>query len=301
MPIFSQQPFDTVFIAGGTHGNERTGIALVRHWQQNPTEVTRGGFATRLLLANPEAVRENRRFMDCDLNRSFRSAGAAADTAGPYEMRRAHEIAAWMGSEPTGKRTFAVDLHTSTAAMGITLITDSDPLNLEIAAAVQDHVPEARIYSFPEGDRINTCLRSAAGGGLGVEVGPIPQGALRHDILDTTRTVVQKVLDVVEAFNRGAWRPPDEHREVFRHEGNIAYPQVTPGAPPAFIHRDLQGRDYTALKTGQPIFQDLDGRTWRYEGPEPRYPVFINEAAYYRENIAFSLTRRISLASLGAF
>ena len=301
MPILAQRPFDTVFIAGGTHGNERTGIALVRHWQQNPAEVARSGFATQLLLANPEAIRENRRFIDGDLNRSFRSADQVGGAVAPYEIRRAREIAAWMASEAMGQRTFAIDLHTSTACMGVTLITNSDPLNLAIAAALQDEVPEARIYSFPEGDRINTCLRSAAHGGLGIEIGPIPQGVVRHDTLDTTRTVVQKALDVVQAFNRGALSPPDERREIFRHEGNVAYPKVAPGAPPVFVHRDLQGRDYAPLKTGQPLFQDLAGRTWWYEGPETRYPVFINEAAYYYENIAFSLTRRISLASLVAF
>ena len=65
-----------------------------------------------------------------------------------------------------------------------------------------------------------------------------------------------------------------------------------------FIDCELQGRDDQSLKTGEPIFQTLAGRTWCFEEPATRYPVFINEAAYYQENIAFSLTRRVALASL---
>ena len=81
----------------------------------------------------------------------------------------------------------------------------------------------------------------------------------------------------------------------------MAYPQRSPDTPPAFIHRNLLGRDYRPLEAGQPIFQDLAGRTWTFEETETYYPVFINEAAYYREDIAFSLTRRISLECLAGF
>jgi succinylglutamate desuccinylase len=65
-----------------------------------------------------------------------------------------------------------------------------------------------------------------------------------------------------------------------------------------FIHRQIEGRDYLPLHPGQPIFQDVRGWVGKYEGTDTRYPVFINEAAYYYENIAFSLTRKISLESL---
>ena len=288
-------PFDTVVIAGGTHGNERTGVALVAHWRQTPAEVKRTGFTTRLLLANPEAARRNRRFIDRDLNRSFLLREGGQD----YESGRAREIAAWM--KQVGGRTFAIDLHTSTARMGITLITNSAPVNLALAAAVQDVLAEARIYCFAEGDRIDSCLRAAADGGIGVEIGPIPQGLLRHDALAVTREVVQRLLDAVEDFNRNGLRIPEGDRPVYLHDRNVAYPEVPPNARPAFVHRELEGRDYRPLTSGRPIFQDLGGRTWFYEDAATRFPVFINEAAYYQENVAFSLTRRVSLASLAAF
>jgi len=294
-------PFDTVVIAGGTHGNERTGVALVQHWQRNPGEIRGATFATRTLLSNPEAIRRNVRFVDRDLNRSSLSHHLADLAATAYEIRRAREITDWMAAGQKGRRTFAIDLHTSTACMGVTLITNSDPVNLAIAFAVQKELEGVRVYSFADSDRINSCLRAAAPGGLGIEIGPIPQGVLRHDILDMTRTAVARVLAILDQFNRGELEAPDPQCTLYRHDRHMAFPETTPDGPPVFIHRDLEGRDYLPLHPGQPMFEDLAGRVWYYDGPEVRYSVFINEAAYYFENIAFSLTRKIPLADLDIF
>ncbi len=297
----SPTPFDDVVIAGGTHGNERTGVALVQHWQKNPAEIQGKTFATRILLSNTEAIRRNIRFVDCDLNRSFLPHHLGDPAANAYEIKRAQEITAWMAAGQEGRRTFAIDLHTSTACMGTTLITDSAPANLAIALAVQKDLKGARVYSFPDSDRINSCLRAAAPGGLGIEIGPIPQGILRHDILDMTRTAVARVLATLERFNRDELDLPDPQCTLYRHDRHMAFPETSPDGPPAFIHRDLEGRDYMPLHPGQPIFEDLAGQTWYFDSPEVCYPVFINEAAYYYENIAFSLTRKIPLASLDIF
>jgi aspartoacylase len=293
-------PFDTVFVVGGTHGNERTGVTLVQHWLQSSAEVRRKTFTTQLLLANPAAIRKNVRFIDHDLNRSFLPRPSDGETAGTYESGRAWEIKAILRSEPQEKRTFAIDLHTTTAHMGTTLITNTDPINLAVAADVQRRLNGARIYCFADSDRINSCLRAAADGGLGVEIGPIPQGVVRHDTLELTAGVVQQILNTLETFNKGGYVPPEHYRPVYLHDRHMFYPEEPAGAPPVFIHRDLEGRDYRPLHPGQPIFQDMRGWVGKYDGTDTLYPVFINEAAYYYENIAFSLTRKISLGSLFA-
>ncbi|MBC2735237.1 MAG: aspartoacylase [Desulfobacteraceae bacterium] len=291
-------PFDTVFVVGGTHGNERTGVTLVQHWLLNPAEVQRQTFTTELLLGNPEAIQKNVRFIDRDLNRSFLSQYINGKTAETHESARAREIVANLQSGHTGKRTFAIDLHTTTAHMGITLITNTDPVNLAIAADVQKRLPGARIYCFADSDRINSCLRAAADGGIGVEIGPIPQGVVRHDILEITAGVVQEILDTLEAFNEGNYAPPDPDLPVYLHDRQMLYPITPAETAPFFIHQALEGRDYQPLAPGQPIFQDLNGQVICYEGGDTGYPVFINEAAYYYENIAFSLTRKMPLESL---
>ncbi len=298
MPLKSCLPFDTVYLVGGTHGNERTGVSLVQHWGQSPSEIQRETFATHLLLSNPQAIEKNIRFIDRDLNRSFLPRLLEDRRNIDYEVGRAREIVKTFSAEHPGKRTFAIDLHTTTARMGTTLITNTVPANLAIAAQVRQKMAEVRIYSFDASDRINSCLRAAADGGIGVEIGPIPQGVVRHDTLAIARQVVRQILDAIDAHNRKTLALPDEETAVYLHDRHVFYPQQPSSAAPVFVHQALQGQDYHPLSAGHPIFQNLDGRIWPYEGPSPRYPVFINEAAYYRENIAFSLTRRITLASL---
>jgi aspartoacylase len=195
-------------------------------------------------------------------------------------------------------RVFAIDLHTSTANMGVTLITDTDPVNLALAAHVQVHDPAVRIYAFPPGDRIGSCLRAAADGGLGLEIGPIPQGVVRHDVLQTAARNVKRILDVLDAYNQGTLAPADPRTRVYLHDTHQYYPDRDDVAPGAFVHRDLDGQDYRPLDVGAPVFARLNGEVVRYAGPPGRYPVFINEAAYYRERIAFSLTRRVTLGQI---
>jgi succinylglutamate desuccinylase len=53
-----------VAIVGGTHGNELTGVYLLRRWATYPDAISRPSFKTNLFLANPKAVQQNRRFID---------------------------------------------------------------------------------------------------------------------------------------------------------------------------------------------------------------------------------------------
>jgi aspartoacylase len=294
----AEGPFKTVYIVGGTHGNERTGVMLVQSWQQDARAIQRQAFDTRLLMANPEAVRRNTRFVHQDLNRSFRPSRPSDSSPAGHERERARAIDRRMAAARERGSVFVIDLHTSTANMGVTLITDTDPVNLALAAHVQQGDPAIRIYAFPPGDRISTCLRAAADGGFGLEIGPIPQGVVRHDVLQTAERGVKRILDVLEAHNQGALAPADPRTPVYLHDSHQYYPDGDDAAPDAFVHRDLEGRDYRPLDNGTPVFARLNGEVIRYAGPSGRYPVFINEAAYYRERIAFSLTRRVTLGQI---
>ena len=59
-----------VAIVGGTHGNELTGVYLVKKFQQSPNLLKRS-FDVITFLANPKAIAANRRYIDRDLNRCF--------------------------------------------------------------------------------------------------------------------------------------------------------------------------------------------------------------------------------------
>ncbi|KAB1251117.1 Aspartoacylase, partial [Camelus dromedarius] len=67
----ADDPIKKVAIFGGTHGNELTGVFLVKHWLENGTEIQRTGLEVKPFITNPRAVKKCTRYVDCDLNRVF--------------------------------------------------------------------------------------------------------------------------------------------------------------------------------------------------------------------------------------
>ena len=66
-PCLSQ--FMKIAVVGGTHGNEPVGIEVIRHLDRKPPTNPKNEFDT--FWANPGAYEAQRRFVDCDLNRTF--------------------------------------------------------------------------------------------------------------------------------------------------------------------------------------------------------------------------------------
>ncbi|CAE8620671.1 unnamed protein product [Polarella glacialis] len=89
-----------VMILGGVHGNERTGVEVVRRLVDR---LGGGGFEANkfrgeltLALGHPEAIERNVRFLDEDLNRCFGERGEEESSAGAprsRESQRASELA----------------------------------------------------------------------------------------------------------------------------------------------------------------------------------------------------------------
>lgn len=95
--VQSGQPGPSLAILGGTHGNELTGIEvvkkLVEKFSQNPAELVSG--TLYLALGNLEAIKINERGSggERDLNRMFEQTRFDQDPDGTYEDARAREIA----------------------------------------------------------------------------------------------------------------------------------------------------------------------------------------------------------------
>lgn len=63
---------NNVFVVGGTHGNEPTGVQLVNYYNSYGSESLKSrNFGITALLANPRAILRNSRYYDVDLNRCF--------------------------------------------------------------------------------------------------------------------------------------------------------------------------------------------------------------------------------------
>ena len=269
-----------VTISGGVHGNELIGIYLVKTLQKELPSYENIG--VDLLLANPKAIKECRRYIDKDLNRSFTKEALSQDSP-IYEYERAKVI-----KERLASTDFLIDLHTTTANMGITIVlSENDPLSANIAkilAAEYEDVRILRWLSADEGAFINSLVPHS----ITIEVGPVCQGTLEATLFFKTKRVLLAALRALEREER-----MEEAIECYDIVDYMDFPRKY-GELYGMIHPELVGRDYELLHRGDPIFVTFDEKEIFYEG-EPRYLAFIGEAAYYEKKIAFCLCDKSSL------
>ncbi len=281
---------ERVAIVGGTHGNELTGVHLVKKFERFPQLLHRESFECVTLLANPQAVVANRRYIDRDLNRSFDNADLANLATG-YEARRAQEIVLELANVD-----LIIDLHSSTAQMGLTILPSSrHPFNLKMAAYLSTLHPDVRICYGIRCNADDPMLRSLSPLGCTIEVGAIAQGVLNADLLIKTEMLVQAILNYVEAMNQGKPLPVPSSVTGYQAIGSVDYPRDATGELTAMIHPQLQFRDYQPLHPGDPMFLTFTGATIPYQGAATVFPIFINEAAYYEKGIAMTFTDRQEL------
>ncbi|XP_066267213.1 aspartoacylase-like isoform X1 [Branchiostoma lanceolatum] len=308
-----------VAVFGGTHGNEMSGVYLVKRWLQNQEAITRSSFLTVPCIANPHAVERCRRYIDVDLNRQFTQEHFSMDfppSTAPYEVHRAVELNKKFGAKGEAFDVI-IDLHNTTSNMGNCLIIGSsmDSFTLQMVKYLvqrsglvcpvfltENTVPQLEmadskrlgVHGINNGHYGPSCLRSVSRHGLCLELGAQPQGVLLADIYLRHERLVHTCLDFIHKFNQGEVFPP-ETLEVYRILHVVDYPRNNDNDLSAMVHPELQDKDWHPLKPGDPMFLTLDGETIKYEGDSTVYPAFINEAAYYEKGIAFWATQKETL------
>ncbi len=286
-----------VAITGGTHGNELTGVHLVKHWLSHPAEVQRDSFSTELHLTNPKANKEVRRYIDQDLNRQFNIEDLKNPELQGYEQQRAKSLDALLGPKENPRIDFIIDMHTTTANMGMSLIfNSSDPLVIGMAFYIKQKMPHATLFYNPS-DRLEDNFLTSIGrlNGLLIEVGPIAQGLLNYQVYFDTHTAVMHALDYLQQRNKGLPLNLPAQMEGYQFTKKIPLPENTEGEITAMVHPNLQDKDYHAIKPGDPLFITMAGETIVYEGEQMVYGAFINEAAYYDQNIGLSFMEKINI------
>lgn len=287
-------------IVGGTHGNEFTGIYLLKKWENTPSLISRDSFSTEMLFANPQAYEQNKRYIDHDLNRCFNQAHLANEDFASIEQSRAKEINKLLGPKGNPRVDFIIDLHTTTSNMGPTLlITQQGAFYNQLAAYMSMKMPQVMI-SCDEDHKANEehhFLSSIAKNCVMVEVGPVPQSVIRHDVFEASELMTQHILDFIELYNTNSVPALPESTVAYRFIESIMLPLNAEGSRNGMIHRDIQDKDFTQITTGQPLFVTFDGDVICYEGEKTVYASFINEAAYYDNNLAMSLLEKITLST----
>jgi succinylglutamate desuccinylase len=309
-------PVKKVVVVGGTHGNEYTGVWVIKslskrmdHFKEKYPSLT-----LSTLLANPEAHMANKRFVDADLNRQFsHEALHGMDDDGlprTVESLRAREINELLGpkfveGEADMTTDVIIDLHSTTTNMGITLIVaERDALMTRAAAyALEKCGPGTQcLLHTHESREARPNLSSTSRHGFTIEVGPVPQGVLRHDAVEKTEKALGAVLEFLERHNKEqeklfqelvqyysdylvpCFRSAPAQREG-EMSGKITWPcdPQNENFPAWMIHKDLQDQDFKLIETGDVLFIDLEGNEVTYNGSHgsPVHLIFINEGGYY--------------------
>lgn len=289
-----------IALVGGTHGNEYTGVYLIRKLRLEQFHQKWEGLNIKYLIGNPKAYEKNVRFVDHDLNRSFGKKDLSNLDLSGYEYDRAKAINQIIGPKGSPNTDLIIDMHTTTTNMGVTIILANDNCyNFEMASYVKSKTPNCYIYYISAeaytGAADHPFLNSLAPYGFALEVGPIPNGIVRHDVLHQTNMAINAALEFVSISNSGGSTAVDNEIEVFKHKKTVDFPNDPDGNINAIIHQNFQDKDYQPLKKGDPIFTTLGGDVILFEEDKVFYPVFINEAAYYYKNTAFSLTEKVTV------
>ena len=285
-----------VMLVAATHGNERNAPWLLEAWQRHPTLLRNSGLSLELVLGNPAAHAAGVRYLDRDLNRSFVPSVLNAAEPGDREQRRARELLALHGPEGSAPALVALDLHSTTAAMGNSLVVyGRRPGDLALAAGLQERLG-LPIYLHEHDPSQSGYLVEQWPCGLVVEVGPVPQGVINATICRQSQLALEAALEVLAEARAGALRQPRE-LVVHRHLGSLDLPRHGDGSPAAVVHPQRQHRDWHPLAVGDPLFLTAEGTTIPFhpegdQAAQPVWAVFINEAAYGEKGIALSLTRR---------
>ena len=278
-----------VALIGGVHGNELVGIYLVKKFQQNPQLVKRNSFDVITLLANSQAIKLGKRYIDIDLNRCFNLQDLNDYNLTQYEQVLAKKI---FQKIQQSQIDFLIDIHTSTANMGITLLLSNLlPFNLNLAAYLISLEPTIKVVCSQNNGN-NNRLRNVCQLGLTIEIGSIAHGVLDPIWFQKTETLISNILNYIDAVNGNRLIGSTDNITLYSSLTPINFPVDEQGQLTAMVHPSLQGQDYCELHPNQPMFLKFDGSNIFYQGSQTVYPIFINESAYWEKNLAMYLTTK---------
>ncbi len=216
---------------------------MLEAWRNHPGLLDDAGLKLELVIGNPDARAVCRRYLERDLNRSFSPALLENPDPQEREVPRARHLLERHGPRGRTPCLVAIDLHSTTAAMGNCLVVyGRRKADLALAAGLQQRLG-LPVY-LHEGDSAQTgYLVERWPCGLVVEVGPVPQGVLNATIGRQTHLALETALEVLADARAGELRQPAE-LVVHRHLGSIDLPRRGDGSPAAVVHPRRQHRDW---------------------------------------------------------
>lgn len=279
------ETLNKVLLTAGTHGNELSGIYINKLIKQGLFQADRSTFKTQSIIANPEAVKRNVRFVESDLNREFGEVSSTTLEA---------EVAKGLKQEHAQtKQQLIIDLHNTTSNMGATLILLSNSaFYRKMGAYVKKCMPEANIlFEDRKAWHQQPYLCSMGEHGVMIEVGAQAHGSLKVETLELMKSMLTAVLDYVENHNLNEVESLPDY-DAFYYIEELAAPLDEDGMRGAAVHPDVCGQDFKVVKAGEPLLVRFTGEEILWSGEQDIYPHFINEAAYNAANLTMALAEK---------
>ena len=277
-----------IAIIAGTHGNEITGIQLMKVLQKEQAMLEKKySLKIKLYYGNPKAIEIGKRFCDRDLNRAFSPEILSLDKRSAYEVARAQELNELIGPKENPQTDLVIDLHTTAANMGFTLgVWDINKTTKYLIKKIAKQNPNVNILHIPTISRIQAnSVPSLGKFGLGIEIGPIMPGKSSAVACELMQKSLLQILNGVKAFNERGMIADLCDPTVYSFKEKVFYPIDSKGAICAEFHPGILGSDYKEISPGTPIFISHDGKT-KFYCNKLVLATFIGEPAYRTKNLA---------------
>ena len=278
-----------ILIVSGTHGNEINPV-----WAVNQLSKQKNNMDTNIeykfVLGNPLAYERGCRYIDKDLNRSFDLIKNIHDS-NIYEINRANFLVEKFGVKGSDPCEIAIDLHTTTANMGTSIVMYGRRRKDFCLAALLQHKFGLPIYLHEKDKQQTGFLVEAWPCGLVIEIGSVAQNFYDLKIINRFLLIITSLRDEIKRLKNNQIQL-SKGLTVHVHQGSIDYPRAKNGDINALIHPKRMNQDWKPIKKGDPLFINLEGMTTCYKGEDTIWPVFIGEVAYKEKNIAMSYTKK---------
>jgi len=278
-----------ILIVSGTHGNEINPVWAVNKFSKQNNRVV-DNIEYKYIIGNPLAYERGCRYIDTDLNRSFDSIKNNSDNSF-YEIDRANLLVEKFGVYGSEPCEIAIDLHTTTANMGTSIVIYGRRGKDFCLAALLQHKFGLPIYLHEKDERQTGFLVEAWPCGLVIEIGSVAQNFYDPAIINRFLIIISALRDEINKLKNNQITLP-KGLIVHIHKGSIDYPREKNGNINALIHPKRINQDWKPIQKGDPLFLDMEGNTKTYRGDETIWPVFIGEVAYKEKNIAMSYTKK---------
>jgi len=289
-----------LLLVAGTHGNEINHTFFLDQWIKHPCLLNNSKINVVKEIGNPLALKASKRYIDRDLNRSFNPELIDSLCISEYEVKRAKELILQYGLKGKDECQIAIDLHTTTANMGSSLVIyGRRPTDLALASLMQARLG-LPIYLHECDSSQTGFLVESWPCGLVIEIGPVAQSLIDLSIIEKNRIILEVCFQEINKVRSNDQLYPDKVI-IYRHLGSIDFPDPKDNKDKISysIHPDFMNKNWNTIDNNSQIFLALNGKTINFSREDfseniddKLAPVFINEASYREKKIAMSITKR---------